>query len=820
MVNELTQPEDCRLLLAAATPDLYQANGFRITGLTVDVSAREVLKPEEVFKGAFQARANRLFALQPSPTSDQVRAALELLKVPQARIIHELFWFWPEEAGHCDTDPAFHALASGNIEAALRIWSHKENHGLAGAAARHNLAVYWHWMALEGERNAAGETESDTELDDCWRKSLQRWVALASDEPIWDRMTLLSRQLDESRLPAGFCRQLRQTLPQALGQIHVQLALRHTDNGANRRAMAHVEMARHFLTVPGRFQTDLEKVAFPAKTQLRQMAQAIRAEAAKAPAQVQALALRLAHAAQPVLDIFRFVYGAKENPACTDVFDEVAATCVQCLMSEPTQADTARTTRLVEQARDMAATPAMVQHLNGALGLCIGRQRLQPLRDRLAQLLGSDMSSQEKFSVIKDQIMIELSKALAADPYNPSAFEMRDALAHAFRTLALALAGNPKTEELAFAALDLAAQHACLEEMHRRIAADHSLLERKRQNRIEVAQLEGRRLMLANLSEKLDAIEIDYILPRAQALRIEQEILPYVEAQIQPNQKDAALDCVADALLRIAVAAWEDFGDPASALSIAVKAESLVRNPELHNQIAEEKKQAAERLAERERENLSLTIRDDAIKITSLGVQINETVLAAGALIGARFGDGISGGAKAFLIELAIQDRVVEIDCHRLLRNKAQTADDFARLTHALRIHIAPQIAGWIARNVNFARYYLISETDPSRFAEELLPSSPAMIGQRGLVLRNPEPQSDKPIRSSLRELRCEARGSEMALFKAGAPLVRWPLSRVWNAVFLPEIIKAIKKRPAEEIGLPSAGFQLPGINPASGERI
>ena len=84
--------KSCTVLLEAATQDLFRQNAFRITGLPVDASPREIAKHadrlkimEELGQGA--SAHTGAFALSPPPTVDQIRDAIRKLKDPELRII-------------------------------------------------------------------------------------------------------------------------------------------------------------------------------------------------------------------------------------------------------------------------------------------------------------------------------------------------------------------------------------------------------------------------------------------------------------------------------------------------------------------------------------------------------------------------------------------------------------------------------------------------------------------------------------------------------------------------------------------------------------
>ena len=159
---------ECKPLINAATRNLYRNNAFRITGLPIDATNREIAKHVEKLRmmaelGQTQTGNKCAFALNPSPTTDDIREAIQKLKDPEARVIDEFFWFWPAEFGKSQSDPAIQALAKNDSQTAHQIWRDEiKNNHTDGIVAKHNLAILWHLTSLESEHellNADNQTE-------------------------------------------------------------------------------------------------------------------------------------------------------------------------------------------------------------------------------------------------------------------------------------------------------------------------------------------------------------------------------------------------------------------------------------------------------------------------------------------------------------------------------------------------------------------------------------------------------------------------------------------------------------------------------------
>ena len=88
-------------------PQLYAQNAFRLTGLDVDTSLRDISRQAEklemMAKLGVNSQDRGAFAI--AVTTEEVRAALQSIKIPEQRLLHEFFWFWPN-TGDSKTDEA------------------------------------------------------------------------------------------------------------------------------------------------------------------------------------------------------------------------------------------------------------------------------------------------------------------------------------------------------------------------------------------------------------------------------------------------------------------------------------------------------------------------------------------------------------------------------------------------------------------------------------------------------------------------------------------------------------------------------------------
>src|SRR5262245_22360126 len=81
------------LLLRAAQPDLFRMNAFRVTGLPVDATAQQIARQADKLRMAEKfgnrSGSSHALAIDPPPTADDIRKALQRLHDPALRIIDE-----------------------------------------------------------------------------------------------------------------------------------------------------------------------------------------------------------------------------------------------------------------------------------------------------------------------------------------------------------------------------------------------------------------------------------------------------------------------------------------------------------------------------------------------------------------------------------------------------------------------------------------------------------------------------------------------------------------------------------------------------------
>src|SRR4051794_17899360 len=205
--------------LKAVGPDLYRVNAFRIAQLPASASPREINRQLDRIKmtaklGGGTNPVSGPLPLQPPPDLEAMRAAVERLRDPEVRLVDEFFWFWPEQSGPEQNDPALTALGRGDLAAARRAWTEAVKSDAPGGVARHNLAVLAHLLALDLEHRAAASRQPlDNYLsrlrDHSWADALGHWKELLGHEGFWERLRARIHELNEPQLTDEVAAQIR-----------------------------------------------------------------------------------------------------------------------------------------------------------------------------------------------------------------------------------------------------------------------------------------------------------------------------------------------------------------------------------------------------------------------------------------------------------------------------------------------------------------------------------------------------------------------------------------------------------------------------------
>ncbi len=406
-----THDPQCKPLLAASTPTVYRHNAFRITGLTVDATPREIKRRIDDLKAAEEMgdaddEHSHAFALDPLPSVEHIREAAQRLNDPEKRIIEEFFWFWPEKWGNGKRDPVLRALLNGDTDTAFSTWNAavSDDHSPASTVAKHNLAVMYQLVALDSEQYALeGDLEDDQQetLTKYWRTCFNWWEELTEDEAFWSLLTDRIRMLDDPRLTTGFARRMRETLPEALDKINAMLAIAFIERGKHRLAEQHVTYMHETHQGQDNVAGTMALVTKPLLNRLRtSIDHAEKSSKGSAASAHRAATNLLQMAAEPVRILQRFL--PADDPQLTDTCDAIANTCLHCHQTmihkaEGNQSLWDQAIAMLKQAIPFASSKEIKEELQDAQkDAARGKQLAHPKVKQITSLVQRAMSESQR----------------------------------------------------------------------------------------------------------------------------------------------------------------------------------------------------------------------------------------------------------------------------------------------------------------------------------------------------------------------------------------------------------------------------------------
>lgn len=361
--DRLPSPEELSsILLDAARLDLYRVNAFRVAGLPVGATARDMLRQAEKLKvmeklGGGTPCGGPL-SLDPAPDSDAMREAMQRLHDPERRLVDEFFWFWPHQLGQSKSDEALAALGRGDVKAAAEIWAKQENYHSDSNVSMHNLAVLSHATALDLEHVTLTKPlldEQKKQRDLCWQQAFQRWKILLQHEGFWSRLTARIRDLDDPRLTTGTARRMQVSLPLALLSINAQLAVRAAERGDTTEAKRHLQI----MSTWGEedvVEEALRRAVQPIRERIKTLCKAAEPEADGDPVHADGVTRRLLEQARPLLGVLDALLPAG-NPTRDGAHDEVALRALACQIQFGNKTENWKVSlELLEQTLPIAAS--------------------------------------------------------------------------------------------------------------------------------------------------------------------------------------------------------------------------------------------------------------------------------------------------------------------------------------------------------------------------------------------------------------------------------------------------------------------------------
>lgn len=201
------------------TADLCRRNAFRLSGLPVDATARQMRRRGDEVQAAVRLglpvqTAVQILPLDPPPDAEAVRTAILRLRDPVQRLTEELFWFWPTPTPTPAPTPA---PAPETEDQARTTWQAIAKDPACTTeervVAKHNLGVLELALALE-ELTVRG-----------WRATYDAWAEVLAGDGFEAWLVRRVKALDDPRLPVTMAARLAREVPVALLGLHGRMVL-------------------------------------------------------------------------------------------------------------------------------------------------------------------------------------------------------------------------------------------------------------------------------------------------------------------------------------------------------------------------------------------------------------------------------------------------------------------------------------------------------------------------------------------------------------------------------------------------------------------
>lgn len=338
-------------LLQHAGPELYRKNAFRITGLTVEATARDIRRRAEKMRVVARLGTGSeamILPLDEPPDDAATQQATQRLRDPVCRLLDELFWFWPDG----EADNGISALRRGDLNAAFQSWRDTAT----TAVAVHNLAVLHHAQALDHHRfDARGRK--------LWREAFAYWRRVVSDDAFWKLLESRVREMADPRLTPDTAERLRADLPAALLSVNARLAVRAGRDGRFDEAAEHIALMRASGFRTATVDEVLRDAIAPDTARIRALGEKAQQAVGADPQHGDEVIRRFLSQTTPFLALLASVL-PEDHPVLLGARDEVAGRVLPCVVPYVNETDDWQTAgELLEHAVPIAATGAVRDRL-------------------------------------------------------------------------------------------------------------------------------------------------------------------------------------------------------------------------------------------------------------------------------------------------------------------------------------------------------------------------------------------------------------------------------------------------------------------------
>ncbi len=229
---------------------LYEQNAYRILGLdSAATTTRTLLRRRDEIITLLQADipvAGNLPGYRtvhfPRSAADDVTAvqrAVARLQNEPDRAAEALLWFRLED----EDDATLSGLSAGAFDAVAACWTRSHANGappVTRSRCLHNLAVLAHAQALDAERRMA--TPQALGAPEQWKAALALWAEVLRTPGCWQPFAALGKRSSDPRMREDAMAALRDSLPERILRVNLDLAAAAASQGFHLYARAHLDL--------------------------------------------------------------------------------------------------------------------------------------------------------------------------------------------------------------------------------------------------------------------------------------------------------------------------------------------------------------------------------------------------------------------------------------------------------------------------------------------------------------------------------------------------------------------------------------------------
>ena len=473
-------------MMESCTLSLYKQNIFRVTGLPVDATAKEVsrqaqrLQMLEEYGGASNT-TQPAFALSVTPTTDEIRNALSRMKEPESRIVDEFFWYWPEKFGASNEDPAIQAMLAGDSERAGRLWKDREK--LGSRVAQHNMAVMYHMYAVDWTNyHVAADLDPrlDQQIKVYWSKAFERWQSLIESDDLWNMLKERVHSLNDEALTTGFVRRMQRNLPMALVRVNAEAALLLADQERMDWAKFHVDFMRQTHQGVDDVDQTIELVLGPSKRRVEQFLESFESEADKSPQKGAELAIQLLDRCRPIMSVFDLFYGANAHQR-NDLFDKVAEMVLEIAVGyQKATGDDEKLIELLRKSLKIVTASSLRERINKNIETGERNLEFELLKPILAQIKNindGNKAPEEKLKSLQKSVIPKIPSFGSKLGYSDAYSSLLNTLALTLREISINAYNHAKDMKTAELAIVIAHGIAVDKDIKNRIIGDLELIQ-------------------------------------------------------------------------------------------------------------------------------------------------------------------------------------------------------------------------------------------------------------------------------------------------------------------------------------------------------